>query len=105
VTVTSVGFVKLPVGTTAERSGSPVDGMIRYNSTLGRYEGYSNSAWSGLGGGATGGGSDQVFVENEMVVTTNYTIPVGKSASSVGPITINDTIVVTISDGSNWVVL
>lgn len=105
VTITSTGFLKLPVGTTGERSGSPVDGMIRYNSTLGRYEGYQNSVWSGLGGGATGGGNDQVFVENQMVVTTDYTIPVGKSASSVGPITINDSVVVTISDGSTWAIL
>jgi hypothetical protein len=105
VTVTSVGFVKLPVGTTAERSGSPVDGMIRYNSTLGRYEGYSASAWGGLGGGATGGGSDQIFIENGQTVTTNYTISALKNAGTFGPISIDDGVTVTIPDGSTWSII
>ena len=43
--------IKIPVGTTAQRNGSPADGDIRYNSTLKTYEGYGNSAWGGLGGG------------------------------------------------------
>ena len=43
------GF-KLPVGTTAQRSGSPVQGQIRYNTTLSSFEGYSGSAWGSLGG-------------------------------------------------------
>ena len=41
----------IPQGTTAERPGSPTDGYIRYNTDLGTFEGYSNSQWSGLGGG------------------------------------------------------
>jgi len=102
VTVTSVGYVKLPVGTTAERSGTPVDGMIRYNSTLGRYEGYANSAWGGLGGGATGGGSDQIFIENGQTVTTDYTISASHNAGTFGPISIDDGVTVTIPDGSVW---
>ena len=105
VTVTSVGFVKLPVGTTAERSGTPVDGMIRYNSTLGRYEGYSNSAWGGLGGGATGGGSDQIFIENGQTVTTSYTISANKNAMSTGPLSVDSGVDITVPDGANWVVL
>jgi len=43
------GF-KLPVGTTAQRSASPVQGQIRYNSTLSSFEGYSGSSWGSLGG-------------------------------------------------------
>ena len=42
------GF-KLPVGSTAQRAGSPVAGQIRYNSTLSTFEGYG-SAWGSLGG-------------------------------------------------------
>lgn len=105
VTVTSVGFVKLPVGTTAERDGSPVDGMIRYNSTLGRYEGYSGSAWGGLGGGATGGGSDQIFIQNGQTVTTDYTITASHNAGTFGPISVNDGVTVTIPDGSTWSII
>ncbi|AUR96751.1 hypothetical protein NVP1232O_17 [Vibrio phage 1.232.O._10N.261.51.E11] len=56
-------------------------------------------------GGATGGGRDQVFNENDQNVTTDYTITTGKNASSAGPITINDGVTVTIPDGSTWVVV
>ena len=57
------------------------------------------------GGGATGGGADTVFNENSLVVTTDYTLSTGKSAMSVGPITINSGIVVTIPSGYSWVIL
>lgn len=43
------GQTKLPVGTTAQRTGSPASGMIRYNSTLGFFEGYKASAWETIG--------------------------------------------------------
>jgi hypothetical protein len=57
------------------------------------------------GGGATGGGDDQVFVENDQIVTTSYTIPVGKNASSVGPVSLDAGVIVTISANSTWVIL
>ena len=52
-----------------------------------------------------GGGTDQVFVENSRTVTTNYTLTTGRSASSVGPITVNSGITITIPSGARWVVL
>jgi len=105
VTMSSTGFALIPAGTTAERPVSPANGQIRYNTTTAQFEGYQGGAWGQLGGGATGAGGDEVFVENSRVVTTNYTIPVGKSAESVGPITINGGITVTVSSGERWVVL
>ena len=103
-TFNSTGAVKIPVGSTAERPTGAI-GKIRFNSTLSRYEGYSGSAWSSIGGGATGGGSDQVFVENDQIVTVDYAITSGKNASSAGPITINSGITVTVPSGSSWVVV
>jgi hypothetical protein len=105
VTMSSTGFALIPAGTTAERPASPANGQIRYNTTTAQFEGYQGGAWGQLGGGATGAGGDEVFVENSRVVTTSYTIPVGKSAESVGPITINSGITVTVSSGERWVVL
>ena len=100
------GEITLPVGTTAQRSSSPTTGMIRYNSSYGQFEGYNGSAWGIVGGGATGGGNNnQVFVLNDQTVTTNYTIPSGKNASTAGAITINTGIVVTVSTGSRWVIV
>lgn len=57
------------------------------------------------GGGATGGGSDQVFNENSTTITTSYTLSTGKSAMSVGPITINNGATVTVPSNARWVVL
>ena len=105
VTMLSTGYVLIPSGTTAQRPVSPVSGEIRYNTDYGQFEGYSGSAWGQLGGGATGGGGDQVFVENSLVVTTTYSLPVGKNASSVGPITVNSGVTVTIPSGQRWVIL
>jgi len=82
-----------------------ISGMMRYNSTLSTFEGYSAGNWGSIGGGATGGGSDAVFNLNEKVITTSYTIASTKNANSVGPLTINSGVVVTISSGSRWVVL
>jgi hypothetical protein len=42
---------------------------------------------------------------NSATVTANYTIPVGSNAMSTGPVTISDGVTVTVSDGSNWVVI
>jgi hypothetical protein len=101
---TSTGAVKIPVGTTAQRP-TGADGKIRFNSDTDKFEGYDGTAWGQLGGGATGGGADQVFVENGQNVTTNYTIPGTKNAMSTGPITIDSGVTVTISSGARYVVI
>lgn len=102
--VNSTDALGVPVGTTAERP-TGANGYIRVNSDYSQFEGYINGQWSQIGGGATGGGGDQVFVENSTIVTTSYTFPAGKNASSVGPITINSGATVTIPDGQRWVIL
>jgi hypothetical protein len=104
LSVTGTGSVKLPVGTTAQRP-TAATGKIRYNSTLGSYEGYDGASWSSLGGGATGAGGDTVFNLNSPTVTTSYSFPAGKNAMSVGAITINSGVTVTVPSGSRWVVL
>jgi hypothetical protein len=98
------GAILIPTGTTAQQP-TGVDGKIRYNTTIQTYEGYSNGAWGQLGGGATGGGTDKVFVQNQLVVTTSYTLPTGYCAESVGPITIQSGATVTIPNAQRWVIL
>ena len=46
------GSLKIPVGTTGQRSGSPTNGDFRYNSTDDQFEGYSDGSWGAIGGGA-----------------------------------------------------
>ena len=99
------GSADIPNGTTAERDGSPSAGYFRFNTTTGTFEGHNGSAWGSVGGGATGAGGDTVFSENSMIVTTSYTLTSGKSAVSVGPITINSGATVSIPSGSRWVII
>ena len=101
----NTGAAKLPAGTTGERDGTPAAGYLRFNSTLGKPEIYNGSAWGSVGGGATGGGSDAVFIENDQAVSSNYTIPASKNAMSTGPVSINSGVTVTVSSGSRWVVI
>lgn len=104
-TFSGTGQVKLPVGTTAQRSGTPATGMFRFNSTTASFEGYNGTAWGSVGGGATGAGGDQVFYLNSQTITTTYSIPSGQNANCVGPVTINSGVTVTVPSGSRWVVL
>lgn len=46
-TFSSTGAITIPVGTTGQRP-SAANGMIRYNSTTTKLEGYENGAWSNL---------------------------------------------------------
>lgn len=65
------------------------------------------------GGGATGGGTDEVFQENKLTVNTNYTIgtniggsgSVGTGASCVGPITVASGVTLTVPANARLVVL
>jgi hypothetical protein len=100
----TTGSIKLPAGTTGERNGSPIAGMIRYNSSTSSFEGYT-TAWGSIGGGATGAGGDTVFQENGVTITTSYTLSANKNAMSVGTITINSGAVVTIPSTQRWVIL
>ena len=63
------------------------------------------TGWKRPGTGAVGGGNDEVFIENDQTVTTNYQITLNKNAMSTGPIIIDDDVTVTIPDGSRWVIL
>jgi hypothetical protein len=103
-TFSGTGAIKIPAGTTAQQP-TPVTGQIRYNTTNNLFEGYGASAWGSLGGGATGGGGNQVFFENDQTVTTNYTIPSTKNAMSAGPITIGTGVSVTVSTGAVWTIV
>lgn len=96
--------VTVPKGTTAQR-GSGVDGKFRFNTTTNSFEGYSNSAWGSIGGGATGGGTDAVFYENDQTVTTDYTITTNQNAMAAGVVTINSGVTVTVPSGSRLVVV
>lgn len=92
----------IPVGTTAQRDGSPANGMFRYNTTTDEFEGYSESAWGSIGGGASAGGA---IYENVDDIASNYTLTSGSNGMSVGPITLATGVTVTVPTGQRWVIL
>ena len=54
VTHNYTSSLRVPVGTTGQRDGSPSNGDFRYNSTNSKFEGYQGGSWGEIGGGATG---------------------------------------------------
>ena len=98
--------LRLPVGTTAQRPGSPAAGDIRFNSTTTEAEIFNGSIFTAVAGGAgaTGGGNDQWVFENDQNVTQNYEITTNKHAHSVSP-TINSGVTITVPSGSIIVIL
>lgn len=104
VTFTGSGAAILNKGTDAQRPAG-VSGMLRFNTSSNKFEGYNGTAWGSIGGGATGGGNDDVFYENGQTVTADYTLTTNKNAMSAGPVTIASGITVTVPDGSVWIVI
>lgn len=44
--IDNTGALRLAVGSTAQRPASPANGMVRYNQTISRFEGYENGSWT-----------------------------------------------------------
>ena len=98
---------RMPVGTTAQRDGSPGVGDFRYNSTTNEFEGYAGSspAWGSIGGGAgyfkgdngtVGSSAGDIFRVNEAALDANVTISATENASATGPITISNSYTLTV---------
>ena len=98
----ATGAARMPAGSTGQRPAVPVYGDQRANSTLNIMEWYNGSAWVPMGGGATGAPGNNVFHENDKIVTGNYTLVGTKNAVSAGPIEIATGVTVTIATGATW---
>jgi hypothetical protein len=97
---TSTGALQLPSGTLAQQP-TGVAGKIRFNTSTPGFEGYNGTKWGAIGGAQANG----AVYENTQIISSNYTMTTGYSGESVGPITINSGVTVTIPSGSRWVVL
>ena len=146
----STGALLISKGTTGQQPGSPVTGMMRYNSTTSQFEGYSGAspAWKSIGGSAlsndtstasnlypvfaaaTTGTAENLYTSNALylykpstgelsvkapvasngifvnstTVSSSYTIATGYNGYSVGPVTVNSGVAVTVSSGQRWLV-
>ena len=60
IVLSGTGAIRMPDGTTAQRPGSPAAGMFRYNTTDGKFEGYTDQ-WGEIGGGGSNGFLTDIF--------------------------------------------
>jgi len=95
------GAVYVPAGTTAQQPASPAAGYLRFNSSTVQFEGYNGTTWGGIGGAQAGG----AIVTNKDTATVSYTIASGENGFSVGPVTVNSGVTITVSSGQRWLVL
>jgi len=78
------GGAVMPAGSTAQRSGSPVNGTLRYNSDIGLMEGYLNGSWASL---ASGSGVTSILTGTGLTggpITSTGTISIANTAVSAG---------------------
>ena len=62
----------------------------------------STASWATVDAGASAGG---VIWENSTTISSNYTLATGKNGLTVGPVTVNAGVSVTVPSGQRWVVL
>jgi hypothetical protein len=97
-TIPGTQYVKLPAGTTATRPDTPVNGMLRYSTTFGLFEGYINGSWQTIAAGtgvtsvATGTGlTGGPITATGTISIANTTVTAGTygSTSQVPSYTVN----------------
>jgi|688.fasta_scaffold116270_3 hypothetical protein len=82
-TINDTGYLQVPSGTTAQRPASPVNGMIRYNTTTNALEGYAAGSWVNILGqlGTQGNPATSATQLKNAGITTNgvyyYTLSSG----------------------------
>ena len=88
--MTPTGAIVMPVGTTAQRPGTGVVGMMRFNSDIDTFEGFNGASWVKLGGMTPANDSRDMglITETDDVFNTNY-----------GSITDSDTASYTLDRG------
>ena len=78
------GAIKMPDGTTAQRPGSAVAGMFRYNTTDNQFEGYTD-AWGAIAG--SGGGSGTI-VKQTFSATGSATFTLANTIADIDNISV-----------------
>lgn len=80
--------ITVPRGTTSDRTGGPVDGMIRYNTDIMNFEGYVNGSWLVIPAGSSlinsiVGTANQINVSG----TTSVTLSLAPNVSGITSLT------------------
>ena len=80
-TIGTTGAVKIPVGTTAQRPTASA-GQFRYNSTTGKFEGYTTE-WGDIGGGEAQFTLDTMTGNNSTTTLTMSVTPASENSIQV----------------------
>lgn len=101
LTLSSTGYFFPPIGTTAQRPGSPVAGQARYNSTLNQLEYYNGTGWASLR--AATDPPQAAFKNLSIKVATTTTVAVAADAviTTDGTLSQNTAVSATINLGTN----
>lgn len=83
--IPGVSALTLPRGATSDRTGSPVNGMIRYNTDTALFEGYLNNVWTAF---ASGSGVTSIATGTGLT---------GGPITSTGTISIDTSVVATLT--------
>lgn len=113
VVFSSTDNIQIPVGTTAQRPGSPSTGDLRFNSTNVAAEIYNGTSWTPVGGGGlfkgengeVGTAPGDIFRINEQILNTNVTIDADENASTTGPLSIASGVTLTVTSGGTLRIL
>lgn len=85
--IPGTGSLTIPIGGSAARPGTPVGGMLRYNSDLGVVEAYTTSGWITLGTGGGSGGVTAIATGTGLIggpITTTGTIAIANTTVVAG---------------------
>jgi len=85
-------------------SSNPVSataGQVYYNTTDNVIKFYNGTEWLNVSQGST----DSNFFENDVVLTSSYTITTNKNALTAGPVTVANGVIITVPAGSTWTIV
>lgn len=101
-------FVTYPAGRSAYAATVPSNGQL----LIGNGTNFTLSTLTGGGGISIVNGagtitisSGGVITENQRTISSNYTVTDGYNGLSVGPVTINTSVAVTVGTGEKWMIL
>lgn len=96
----------ITVATSATRPAAPVANQTILQTDTATLFSYINGDWEEVtSGGATGGGDNKVFFENDLTISEDYTVTTSKNAGTFGPVEVDSGVTVTIPSGSVWTVV
>ena len=101
VLINATDALGVPVGNTVQEPANAAAGYLRFNTDTVQFEGYNGSVWGGIGGAQAGG----AIITNNQTATVNYTITSTQNGFSVGPVSVANGVVITISAGSRWAII